>query len=293
MYSTKNDTTTVVGHAQATVLACSEHMGNKITTWELAYPRYIHSELMTHRMFSRNASSSRATPVKRTVEEVMNNPTFFDFVGKNKSGMVAEEPLDESTLESFRREWAMLGEYVAKRVMYWSEVYGIHKQTINRALEPWTYIRVIVTATETDNFFKLRLAPDAQPEIRSLAQAMQVSMEKARVDRDSKVHIPYGEYFDEDEPYRKIIRSVAACARVSVARNDNRKTTYEEDRNFVCGLAMDGHMTPFEHVAWALGDDEFHANLKGWMSLRWVIEHDCLSVALGSMLFPEDPRWKL
>jgi len=32
--------------------------GIRLTTVQLRYPRFIHAELMTHRVFSRNASSS-------------------------------------------------------------------------------------------------------------------------------------------------------------------------------------------------------------------------------------------
>lgn len=32
--------------------------GDRLTTLQLIYPRYIHAELMTHRVFSRNASST-------------------------------------------------------------------------------------------------------------------------------------------------------------------------------------------------------------------------------------------
>ena len=80
----------------------SEDTGSRITTLELVYPRYIHSELMTHRMFSRNASSSRATPLAVTLEEVKNDPVFFDYVGKNQSGMVAGEALKPEELDAFR-----------------------------------------------------------------------------------------------------------------------------------------------------------------------------------------------
>ena len=52
---------------------CLVHYAN-LWTFELTYPRYIHSEFMTHRVFSRNASSSRAIPVKRMIEQVRNNP---------------------------------------------------------------------------------------------------------------------------------------------------------------------------------------------------------------------------
>ena len=32
----------------------------RLTTMQLRYPKFIHGEFMTHRVFSRNASSSRA-----------------------------------------------------------------------------------------------------------------------------------------------------------------------------------------------------------------------------------------
>ena len=83
IHHTVNETTVQVGQAIATVI-CDSLATTRITTLELVYPRYIHSEFMTHRVFSRNASSSRATPLSVTLEEVENNPAFFDYVGKNK-----------------------------------------------------------------------------------------------------------------------------------------------------------------------------------------------------------------
>ena len=41
---------------------------------------------------------------------------------------------------------------------------GLHKQIVNRVLEPFTYIDVVVTATDYANWFALRLDKDAQPE---------------------------------------------------------------------------------------------------------------------------------
>ena len=54
MYMTTNLSTTQVGQSTATVLARTWNPTTKqeIITWELMYPRYIHSELMTHRQFS-------------------------------------------------------------------------------------------------------------------------------------------------------------------------------------------------------------------------------------------------
>ena len=68
--------------------------GNRITTFELEYHRYIHSEIMTHRLFSRNAMSSRAIPVAKMIEQVRNTPATPIHWGKNKAGMQASEECD-------------------------------------------------------------------------------------------------------------------------------------------------------------------------------------------------------
>ncbi|HEV2643681.1 MAG TPA: hypothetical protein VGT98_13280, partial [Candidatus Elarobacter sp.] len=42
--------------------------GVRLTTMEARYPRFIHSEVMTHRVFSRNSSSSRAVPIRKMID---------------------------------------------------------------------------------------------------------------------------------------------------------------------------------------------------------------------------------
>lgn len=272
MYMTTNLSTTQVGQSTATVLARTWNPKTKqeIITWELMYPRYIHSELMTHRQFSRNAASSRATPTKVLVEEVRKHPVFFDEVRLNQKGMTGGELVDNDVLKEFKSQWEDAANTAADYAENWLKM-GIAKQTVNRILEPFLPIRTIVTATDIDNFFKLRLAPDAQPEIQSLAKAMNESREKAGVSVE-EVHIPYAEYFS-DKTEHLVTRAIAACARVSVARNDGKKTTYEEDLAFTKRLLSAGHMTPFEHVAYATSYKGRYANLSDWMSVRWVAEH--------------------
>lgn len=272
MYMTTNLSTTQVGQSTATVLARTWNPNTKqeIITWELMYPRYIHSELMTHRQFSRNAASSRATPTKVLVEEVRKHPVFFDEVRLNQKGMTGGELVDNDVLKEFKSQWEDAANTAADYAENWLKM-GIAKQTVNRILEPFLPIRTIVTATDIDNFFKLRLAPDAQPEIQSLAKAMNESREKAGVSVE-EVHIPYAEYFS-DKTEHLVTRAIAACARVSVARNDGKKTTYEEDLAFTKRLLSAGHMTPFEHVAYATSYKGRYANLSDWMSVRWVAEH--------------------
>lgn len=272
MYMTTNLSTTQVGQSTATVLARTWNPTTKqeIITWELMYPRYIHSELMTHRQFSRNAASSRATPTRVLVEEVRKHPVFFDEVRLNQKGMTGGELVGDEVLKEFKRQWEDAANTAADYAEDWLKM-GIAKQTVNRILEPFLPIRTIVTATDIDNFFKLRLAPDAQPEIQSLAKAMNESREKAGVSVE-EVHIPYAEYFT-DKTEHLVARAIAACARVSVARNDGKKTTYEEDLAFTKRLLSAGHMTPFEHVAYAASSHWRYANFSDWMSMRWIAEH--------------------
>lgn len=279
MISTINESTVKVGQSQATVLArsCHEDGSCILTTWELVYPRYILAQLNTHRMFSRNSASSRATPTHVLANEVAFNPAFFDSLTTNQRGMVGGAELSEEDAESFKIEWNGLANEVAKCAIAWKKRYNLSKQIINRILEPFMFIRTIVTATEVDNFFKLRLAPDAQPEIQSLAKAMKESMEKVepRRLRLGQMHLPY---IDEESlkvvaDIDNAVTSIAACARVSVVRGDGRHTTLTEDTEFVERLAKAGHLSPFEHVAVCALADDMYANLRGWRSIRYGIDH--------------------
>src|SRR5690242_16180800 len=67
--------------------------GVRLTTFVLEYPRFIHAELLTHRAFSRNTSSSRAIPVTRQIQEVLDDPAVPLQFLKNKKGMKGGEPL--------------------------------------------------------------------------------------------------------------------------------------------------------------------------------------------------------
>ena len=70
---------------------------------------------------------------------------------------------------------------------------GYHKQVVNRILEPFQWISVIVTATEWGNFFELRDHDDAQPEIRHLAVLMKHAMDAStpKFLNPGEWHLPY------------------------------------------------------------------------------------------------------
>lgn len=142
-----------------------------VATFELDYPRWIHGEVMTHRMFSRNAMSSRAVPVNKMIDLVKYSPAIPIHFGQNQPGMQAEKELDVFAKERVKELWYACAETVAD---YAEEMdyYDAHKQVVNRILEPFQTMKTVVTSTEWDNFFYLRNHEDAQPEIKRLAEVM-------------------------------------------------------------------------------------------------------------------------
>lgn len=279
---TENETTTTVGQCTATVICDTFGEGDttRLITMELVYPRYIHSELMTHRMFSRNAGSSRATPLKVTCKEVLSDPVGFDKIHYNQSGMVGTEEIERP--EAFIEEWNLMGAHVAVWAKQMELKYNVHKQVLNRALEPWLRIKTLVTATEWDNFFKLRLAPDAQPEMQSLAQAMSKAMCLSNV-TCSRYHIPYITEDEECYSFEDRIRiSAARCARVSYMSHEGKPTDVTKDLELYRRLRDSGHLTPFEHIAEYQGNEgKFYANFKNWRSLRNFWEEEDAKGANG------------
>lgn len=166
--------------------------GVRLTTWELTYPRFVHAELMTHRVFSRNSASSRAIPTSKLIERIKQDPALPQSWGLNQQGMQAWQELsnDIEYKDGIPTCFAGYGTLVpcsprAKAMEVWLEArdvmvkaaeklntIGLHKQIANRVVEPWMFITVIVSATYFENWFHLRLHKDAQPEIAWVAREM-------------------------------------------------------------------------------------------------------------------------
>lgn len=289
---TVNKTTVQVGQCVATLISYHYNSDTDTTayTFELVYPRIIHSEFMTHRMFSRNAMSSRATPLKTMIKSLDEEHYVPQQFLKNQSGMVGGEPFTEEEQASLKDTWHKAYTIVRELALEFADV-GVHKQYVNRLLEPFAFIKVIVTATEWDNFFKLRLAPDAQPEIQDLAKAIKGSMELKgelellAINRDGSV--PYIELDDVVDIGRGFpvgndlelgiaiaCVSMARCARVSYYKHDGTRPSIEEDLKLAKRLLTSGHLTPSEHIVFPLMFPEHERNIKGFTSLRTQIEED-------------------
>lgn len=248
--------------------------GDRITTVECTFPRWILAEVNTHRKLSRNSASSRAIPTKKILASVLRDPAVPVAWGRNQAGMQAR-----SELSGWRRWLAkrlfLLARYPALLMALILTKVGLHKQITNRILEPWMWHTAIITATTWENLFKLRLHPDAQPEFQELARCIKEAIDASRPKEMpwEGWHLPYlpdvamaGHVYDTSDPfltYPKI--SAACCARVSYVRQNDRRGE-DEDLKLAERLISSGHWSPFEHVACARGVSM--GNFSGWQQLR-------------------------
>lgn len=240
--------------------------GARLTTMQLVYPRFVHSEFMTHRMFSRNAASSRAIPVAKMIEQVRNDPAMPIHWGSNQPGMQAGAELTGRDLTEAQAVWRHAAHAAADHAGAMAEL-GLHKQVANRVLEPFQWMQTIVTATEWGNFFKLRLHPAADPNIYELARVMKEAM-AASTPGVRSFHAPYAMDCPGDTITVAKVSS-ARCARISFLNHDGSAPNMDKDLGLANALLGDEHESPFEHVGFA---DEHafgtHANFTGWQSYR-------------------------
>lgn len=271
----------------ATVIADSiSTFGRRITTLQLRYPRFIHSEFMTHRVFSRNAASSRAIPVAKMIEQVRNDPAMPVYWGLTQPGMQAAKEHDN--VQSARFYWASAALSAAIQAQHLADL-GLHKQIVNRPLEPFQWMHTIVTATEWDNFFRLRCHPDAQPEFQVLANAIRAAMGASvpverscgRIRLHTAWHLPYTS--DDERANLPLITltkiSAARCARVSYLKHDGAAPNLEDDLALFERLVGSKplHASPIEHQAWVAGSPEVHSrNFFGWHQYRALFESGLL-----------------
>lgn len=264
---------------------------DRVTTFRLHYPRFIHSEFMTHRMVSKNASSSRAIPVHSMLETIAENPAMPIHWGLNQPGMQADK---EGNILVESRNWdggvsnvtaPAAWKDAANRACeaadaMWKDGKGYHKQIVNRLTEPFTYMNVVATATDWDNFFWLRYHKDAQPEIAELARLMYeaISESDPKLLFHGEYHMPYVTSFrdnegllqycddDGDSVYsleEALMVSSSCCAQASYRKLDQslEKAIDLFDR-LVGGEPL--HASPFEHpcMPYSTGEYEARVNAK-------------------------------
>ncbi|QEG09271.1 thymidylate synthase [Stenotrophomonas phage Pokken] len=282
--------------------------GIRLITWQLRYWRPIHAELMTHRVFSRNAGSSRARPSAAIIQQVMDDPWGPLHWGKNEPGMQANAELEGESLFNARMAWSSAALMAAAEATTLVRA-GAHKQIVNRLLEPFTYIDVVLSGTDFANWYALRDHKDAQPEIRELASLMKEVQAHSTPTllQPGEWHLPYIESKDvvEAKKYLKIGRitrdeprdeeiiellkkaSAARCARVSYKLFDGSNANFEADLDLFNRLLVSQplHASPAEHQAtpdvwvgdrhsaeWQHSDE--HGNFRGWRQFRKMLPNE-------------------
>lgn len=311
--------------------------GKRIVTVEARYWRGIHSELMTHRDRARNAASSRAIPFIRygkctgcdgtkidngaechycngtgvggpvpncTYSYIENDPFLPEFIGTEQKGMQSGSELMEPNRSQALIRIDKMRQYC---LMQCQELFklGVHKSIINRYLEPWSYITVVMTATEWKNFFRLRIHPKAEKHFNKIAGKI-----KAAIDNSvpkpllaGQWHMPY--LLDEERvlllnPEVSIVAktlglpeadvwgmsiqhmlkriSAARCARLSYLTHDGKRDCTADLRIFndLINPKIEEdrdddviHSSPLEHVCQASCRTDLRSGpMVGWFQFR-------------------------
>jgi thymidylate synthase ThyX len=285
--------------------------GHRLTTLEATFPRFILAELNTHRVFSRNSASSRAIPIAKQLRRVLDEPYVPIEFGSNQPGMQAGPPLGGAKRDAAEAEWLRARDDAVRRVLalvtdpatadgdlldVLAEVeeairtkrrpdgwLNVHKQVANRLLEPFMWHTVIVTATEWDNFWNLRCHPDAQPEIRLIAERMRAARQASEPEQlgEGEWHLPLVRSEDREQVtvVEDLIKiSAGRCARVSYLTHAGVRDL-AADIELHDRLLESGHMSPLEHPARPLAADELEesewsGNFRGWFSYRKTIAEE-------------------
>lgn len=248
--------------------------GKRLTTREWTYPRSIHAEVLTHKMFSKNSASSRAIPTEKLIQRVLDDPFVPKYIGANQKGMQAGAELDDEKRAAAVNEWLAARDFCVARARHMTAL-GVHKQVVNRVIEPWMWITIIISATENDNLWGLRCHEAAEPHFQELAY-----MDRAAVQASTPKQLGEGAWhlpliFDEDRHAAEMMYdaeshppsnnrgasiedllikvSVGRCARVSYLTHDGRRAI-EEDVALHDRLVVQTplHASPAEHIAQAM-----------------------------------------
>jgi hypothetical protein len=269
---------------EAKILADSICNGNRLTTMQLTHPRPAHSEFNTHCAFARNASSSRAIPFEKMLEKVLIDPYIPRTFGVNQKGMQAATYLLGLEYEKAKMLWLKARDNAVKvaKILADKDGLNIHKQVVNRILEPWGWITVCVTgdAGAWSNYFALRCHPDAWDAISDQAYMAQLAYFKSEplTLSEGMWHTPYITYndrIDNNDQFDERQISIGRCARTSYLTQEGKRD-FQEDIKLFERLrdSTPMHASPFEHVCEAMGDGTRYAKYVGWRSYRHILPNE-------------------
>ena len=232
---------------------------------------FIANNLIVHN--SRNSASSRAIPLKKQISKVIRDPALPTEYGLNRPGMQATETLDRQKTFMAKTLFRMAS-VAAVCFAYALGKLNIHKQVVNRILEPFMWHKVIVTSSEWKNFFTLRDSNLAQPEMQMLAKAMRSALDNSTPKKLGwgEWHTPYVSEAEAESLSTEDLCgvSMARCARVSYLTHDGQRDI-GKDLDLAKRLMKDQHWSPAEHVAVPDAAYSTPGNFDGWAQLRHIL----------------------
>lgn len=306
------------------ILASSTADAATLYTLRGRLPRCIWPEVLTHRKKSRNGRSSRAVPVSKMIEEIMDDPFVPWHWGANQSGMQAGEECNEhinifhdnGDIELYpqKREeaWLYARDHAVRHAKAFDNA-GYHKQIVNRLLEPFMWIDVVLSSTDWINFSWLREHKDAEPHLQDWADLVGKAIHAANVQKlaPGEWHLPYiteQDYIDVRDkltghgvlrkvPTEKEINTLllkissSRCARVSYKLFDGTNPSINDDLALYEKLMSSDriHASPMEHQGtpdvWVTNElleeggffieEASHGNFEGWIQHRKLIPGEC------------------
>jgi len=249
-----------VQHIQASQCSVT---GQRIDTLIAEYPRCIHAQLLTHRVFSKNSSSTRAIPLHKAIQQIRDNPAEYIWTAK-QAGMQGEVITDEDQLLHINGRNLIALEDAIYHAESLVNKLGVHKQNAGRYLEPFQNIKIVLTSTEWENWDWLRDDAAAQGEIAELARKISEARKNAEpmVLNEGEWHVPFVErfrdvdgdlrYLTEETDYinaeeAKLI-SMSVCAQTSY-RNSDYSLEKAIDMKSKLLDSKKVHASPSEHIA--------------------------------------------
>lgn len=259
--------------------------GNRITTFLLTFPRFILAEFNTHRVFTRNSSSSIAIPFKKNRRSLLANPFIpLDWM-RDHSGMQGSVYFKSKFIRWLLRTLWLTAMYFAVGFASILNKIGLSKQICNRIIEPWMWHTALITATEFENFFALRAHKDAEIHIQKIAFMMLELYNTSEPKQllEAEWHIPFMDKINKPElisvlgiedadidTYNQYLTAIlkistAMCARTSYTTVGKPGDSIDYMNNFISDmklhdrLAESGHFSPFEHCAKPMNEIEYLA----------------------------------
>ena len=220
------------------------------------YKNFIANGIVVH--------NSRAQPTKSLLETDLFVPGI---VGVNQPGMQASKFLHGTELFEFQHDWVELYKLISEEVTKIQKKYNVHKQTINRVIEPFTYTIGTLTATESawKHLIWLRKDHASQPEFQELAVKIEDAIRESspQVLQYGQWHLPWVNSIEAGDNLENVKISVSCNAQTSYRKNDNspekalsifdKLNLESKDPNFP------PHVSPSYHTAMACSLDNLES----------------------------------